>query len=60
GTAFSVGIISGRPLSEIKTMVGIERIYYVGNHGLEIGGPRLISLSAKIIGDRITRIELVA
>jgi len=35
---FSVGIISGRSLSEIKVMVGIEGIYYAGNHGLEIEG----------------------
>ena len=37
----SVGIISGRPLSEIKAMVEIEGIYYAGNHGLEIEGPSL-------------------
>lgn len=39
--AFSVGIISGRPLSEVKSLVEIEGIYYVGNHGLEIEGPEL-------------------
>ncbi len=39
--AFSMGIISGRSLSEIKAMVGIEGIYYAGNHGLEIEGPGL-------------------
>lgn len=39
--AFSVGIISGRPLSEIKALVGIAGIYYAGNHGLEIEGPGL-------------------
>ncbi|MFC1989572.1 trehalose-phosphatase [Chloroflexota bacterium] len=38
---FSVGIISGRSLSEIKGMVEIEGIYYGGNHGLEIEGPGL-------------------
>ena len=38
---FSVGIISGRSLSEVKTLVGIEGIYYAGNHGLEIEGPAL-------------------
>jgi trehalose-phosphatase len=37
--AFSVGVISGRGLPEIKSMVGIEGIYYAGNHGLEIEGP---------------------
>ena len=39
--SFSVGIISGRPLSELKTMVGIPGIYYAGNHGFEIEGPGL-------------------
>jgi len=39
--AFSIGIISGRSLSELKAMVRIEEIYYAGNHGLEIEGPGL-------------------
>jgi trehalose-phosphatase len=36
---FILGIISGRLLSEMKDIVGIEGIYYAGNHGLEIDGP---------------------
>jgi len=36
---FSVGIISGRSMEEIKSMAAIEGIYYAGNHGLEIEGP---------------------
>ena len=40
-TTFSIGIISGRSLSEVKALVGIEGIYYAGNHGLEIEGPGL-------------------
>jgi trehalose-phosphatase len=38
---FSIGIISGRSLSQVKTLVGIDGIYYAGNHGLEIEGPGL-------------------
>ncbi|MFC2006089.1 trehalose-phosphatase [Chloroflexota bacterium] len=38
---FNVGIISGRSLSEVKALVGLEGIYYAGNHGLEIEGPGL-------------------
>jgi trehalose-phosphatase len=38
---FSTGIISGRSLSEVKTLVGINGIYYAGNHGLEIEGPSI-------------------
>jgi len=46
---FSAGIISGRSLAEIKDMVGIEGIYYAGNHGLEIEGPgiKLVSPAAE-------------
>jgi len=42
---FTVGIISGRSLAEIKSMVAIEGIYYGGNHGLEIEGPGLDYIS---------------
>ncbi|MBI2860431.1 MAG: trehalose-phosphatase [Chloroflexi bacterium] len=37
----SAGIISGRSLAEVRAMVGIEGVYYAGNHGLEIEGPDL-------------------
>jgi trehalose 6-phosphate phosphatase len=36
---YSVGVISGRSIEELKALVGIEGIYYSGNHGLEIEGP---------------------
>ena len=38
---FSVGVISGRAIEELKSMVGIQGIFYAGNHGLEIEGPGL-------------------
>ena len=41
----TVGIITGRSLSEIKSMVAIEGIYYSGNHGLEIEGQGLNYIS---------------
>ena len=34
--SFSVGIISGRALKDIKQKVGIEGLIFAGNHGLEI------------------------
>ena len=40
-STFGVGIVSGRPLSEIEALVGLEGIYYAGNHGFEIEGPGL-------------------
>lgn len=32
----SIGIISGRPLKEVKKLVGVKGIFYAGNHGFEI------------------------
>ncbi|MBA2653443.1 MAG: trehalose-phosphatase [Gammaproteobacteria bacterium] len=36
---FPIAIISGRELSDLETMVGLNGLYYAGNHGLEIIGP---------------------
>lgn len=40
-----LAIISGRSIKDIKKMVGISGIIYVGNHGLEIEGPKIRFLS---------------
>lgn len=36
-----IAIVSGRAIRDIKNRVGLKGIVYVGNHGLEIEGPRL-------------------
>lgn len=36
---YPIGIISGRSLDDLKSRVGIEGIYYSGNHGYEVTGP---------------------
>lgn len=36
-----LGIISGRALSDLRTVVDVPNIIYAGNHGLEIEGPEL-------------------
>jgi len=38
---FTVGILSGRSLKDIRSIIGLKRIYYAGNHGLETFGPGL-------------------
>lgn len=38
---FVLAIITGRSIKEIINLVGIQGIYYIGNHGLEIKGPLL-------------------
>lgn len=35
---YTVGIISGRALADLRSKVGLEGIIYAGNHGLEIEG----------------------
>jgi trehalose 6-phosphate phosphatase len=36
---FTVGIISGRALNDLKSKIDINGIIYAGNHGFEIEGP---------------------
>jgi len=57
-TNYTVGIISGRSMSELESMVSITGIYYAGNHGLEIEGPGLnfISEQADIAGATIKEV----
>ncbi len=33
---FFVSVVSGRPLGEIKKIVGVDTLAYIGNHGLEM------------------------
>src|SRR5262245_2461975 len=35
----AVAVVSGRDLPDLRPRVGVERIAYAGNHGLEIQGP---------------------
>lgn len=37
----TVSIVSGRSVAEVKKLVSISDIIYVGNHGLEMEGPRI-------------------
>ena len=57
--AFSVGIITGRLLSEVKALVEIEGIYYAGNHGLEIEGPGLSFIKPEAKAARVEIEDIV-
>lgn len=57
---FALGIISGRSLEDIKSIVGIKDIIYAGNHGLEIEGPKIkfksqVSLRLKSVIGNISK-----
>ena len=45
-------IISGRGLSDIKQLVGLKNVTYVGNHGMEIEGPNLSFRHSVLTGYR--------
>ena len=34
-----VAVVSGRDLGAMRTLVGLDALYYAGSHGFEIGGP---------------------
>ncbi len=38
---YTIVVITGRALKDIKRLVGIKGIIYVGNHGFEIEGPQI-------------------
>lgn len=38
---FEIAVISGRSNDQLKRIVNVDGIYYAGNHGFEISGPRL-------------------
>lgn len=39
GSICPLAIVSGRALEDIRSLVGIDGIFYAGNHGFEIEGP---------------------
>jgi len=53
-----MAIISGRALKDIRKLVGLRKIYYAGNHGLEICGPslRLVRPEAEKVASTISEI----
>jgi alpha,alpha-trehalase len=37
--AMVVAVISGRDLQDVRNLVALDRLYYAGSHGFELGGP---------------------
>ncbi|MFH1576472.1 MAG: trehalose-phosphatase [Candidatus Margulisiibacteriota bacterium] len=54
-----VVVISGRKLADLKKLVGIPGIFYAGNHGFEISGPKtsLVHPKAKAAKPIIAKIK---
>ncbi len=49
-----VAIVSGRSLSNIRKLVKLKGLYYAGNHGFEISGPRIKLAQPKALNTRLT------
>jgi trehalose-phosphatase len=47
-----VAIISGRALHDVRRLVGIDSVYYAGNHGLELEGPGIVHVQEAARGAR--------
>ena len=56
---YKVGIVSGRVLEDVKKRVGLEDLYYIGNHGLELSGPDLefVHPEAKELAEGISKVS---
>jgi trehalose-phosphatase len=55
---YTVGVISGRSMPDLKSLVAIEGIYYAGNHGIEIEGPGLSFTTPEAQATRETIVDL--
>ncbi|MGH7504940.1 MAG: trehalose-phosphatase [Longimicrobiales bacterium] len=47
-----VAIVSGRGLDDVRARVGLDALFYAGNHGLEIEGPGVHRVHADALGAR--------
>jgi len=54
----TLGVVSGRSLADVRAMVGLEGVVYVGNHGCEIAGNglRFLHPKAKRTGPQLAEI----
>ncbi len=52
--------VSGRGLADLKRVVGLKGVYYVGNHGLEIEGPDFSYVPASARRSRTRLLRLAA
>lgn len=57
-TRHKVAIVSGRSLADVKKLVGLNGLYYVGNHGLEISGPGVKLVQSRAVSTRSTITQL--
>jgi len=52
-----VAILSGRAMGDVKVRVGLDQLFYAGNHGMEISGPGGLSFEEQDAGGLRKRLE---
>ncbi|MGB2706174.1 MAG: trehalose-phosphatase, partial [Candidatus Omnitrophota bacterium] len=45
-------IVSGRILENVKNLIGLKSLYYIGNHGIELEGPAVKYVNPKARASR--------
>lgn len=56
-----LAIVSGRGLEDVRARVAVPEAIYIGNHGLEIGGPGITRRPPEEVAERLARLlEVVA
>lgn len=54
-----VAIVSGRDLANVRSMVGLDGVYYAGSHGFDIAGPDGVRLEHEEAGARLGELDAV-
>lgn len=58
-----LAIVSGRPIGQLKELVGVDGVYYAGLHGLEVEGPGLrfkakgVEEARRVVEDAVRRLS---
>lgn len=52
-----VAIVSGRDLDDVRSMVGLDQLYYAGSHGFDIGGPDGMRMQQQEAKERLPQLE---
>ncbi len=53
----TVAVISGRDLTDVRALVGLDNLYYAGSHGFDIAGPAGRAISSQQGGHFLSRLD---
>jgi trehalose 6-phosphate phosphatase len=56
-THVTVGIVSGRDLDDVRSMVALDELYYAGSHGFDVRGPGELRMQHEEARDRLPELD---